>query len=170
MCLLPRAGPAFWENSSWPSQPKSRYGNARSSYGSRQANPKDAKTSTGTKRRGNCRTQKTVVTQTKVPTFNSVVALPCTTPVLARRASGVSQAAACSDCCAVTRTCTRRISSPPPRLAQMSELSHSRRFGRQSNTFEPTPDKRTFVEQRRVNGRVHNALSSTRASLDDLPY
>jgi hypothetical protein len=36
---------------------------------------------------------------TKVPTFNSVVALPCTTPVLVRRASSVSQAAARSDGC-----------------------------------------------------------------------
>jgi hypothetical protein len=47
-----------------------------------RANPKDAKTSSGTKRRGNCRAQKSVVGQTKVPTFSSVVALPCTTPVL----------------------------------------------------------------------------------------
>src|SRR5215831_8639443 len=73
--FLPRAGPALWEDSSWPSQPKSRYGNARSSCGSRRANPKDAKTSSGTKRKGNCRAQKSVMTQTKVPTFNSVVAL-----------------------------------------------------------------------------------------------
>jgi Protein of unknown function (DUF2934) len=36
---------------------------------------------------------------TKVPTFNSVVALPCTTPVLVRRASSVSQATARSDGC-----------------------------------------------------------------------
>jgi hypothetical protein len=41
-----------------------------------------------------------MVTQTRVPTFNSVVALPCATPVLMRRASSVSQAAAWSDGCA----------------------------------------------------------------------
>jgi hypothetical protein len=41
-----------------------------------------------------------MVTQTRVPTFYSVVALACTTPVLVRRASSVSQAAAWSDGCA----------------------------------------------------------------------
>jgi hypothetical protein len=71
LCLLPKAGPALWENSSWLTQQKSRYGNARSNCGSRRANPKDAKTSSGNKRRGNCRAQKRVAIQTKVPTFDA---------------------------------------------------------------------------------------------------
>jgi hypothetical protein len=60
----------LWENSSWLAQQKSKYENARSNCGSRRANPKDAKTSSGAKRRENCKARKDVMTQTKVPIFN----------------------------------------------------------------------------------------------------
>lgn len=87
-----RAGPALWENLSWPTPPKSRYGNARSSCGSRRANPKDAKRSSGTKRGGKFKAQKSVVTQKKRPTFKSVFGLSLYRIGLVRRAFGVGQA------------------------------------------------------------------------------